>query len=66
MDIIPEYSINGQSWTAMTRGDGDSGIEGLTSTPTGSAYFFFWDAFVDLDGDFDNVDIRVIARLAGA
>jgi len=65
IDVIPEYSINGQDWFEMTQGDGDSGKENLTSSPTGLSYFFNWDAFVDLDGDFDNVDIRVVARIAG-
>lgn len=65
MDVLPEFSIDGQIWTLMTQGDGDSGSTGLTSTPTGSAYFFFWDAFADLDGDHDNVEIRVVARIAG-
>ena len=66
VDVLPEYSIDGQTWFGMTEGDGDSGAEGLTSSPSGSAYFFFWDAFVDLDGDYDSVDIRVVARIAGA
>ena len=66
IDVLPEYSLNGQTWFDMTQGDGDSGKEDLASLPAGSSYFFHWDAFVDLDGDFDNVDIRVIARLAGA
>ena len=65
VDVIPEYSLDGQTWSEMTQGDGDSGKEDLTTIPAGSSYFFNWDAFVDLDGDFDNVDIRVVARISG-
>ena len=65
VDVIPEYSLDGQTWSAMTQGDGDSGNEDLATTPAGQSYFFFWDAFVDLDGDLDNVDIRVVARISG-
>ncbi len=67
MDVFPEYSIDGQTWAAMTEGDGDDGSESLASSIDGStsSYFFHWDAFVDLDGDLGNVDIRVIARIAG-
>jgi len=65
IDVIPEFSLDGQTWADMTQGDGDSGKEGLVTTPIGLSYFFFWDAFVDLDGDFDNVDVRVVARISG-
>lgn len=65
VDVIPEFSIDGQSWTAMSKGDGDSGVTDLMTTPTGVPYFFFWDAFSDLNGDHDNIDIRVVARLSG-
>jgi hypothetical protein len=65
VDVLPEYSIDGQTWAEMTQGDGDSGKEDLLTNPTGASYFFFWDAFVDLDGDLDNVDIRVVARISG-
>jgi len=65
MDITPEYSLDGQTWLAMSQGDGDSGVTSLASTPSGTAYFFHWDAFVDLVGDYDNVDIRVVARISG-
>jgi len=65
IDVIPEYSIDGQSWNEMSHGDGDSGTEGLPSSSSGQSYFFHWDAWVDLDGDYDNVDIRVVARIAG-
>jgi hypothetical protein len=65
IDVLPEYSLDGQTWSEMTKGDGDSGNEDLATTPAGLPYFFHWDAFVDLDGDFDNVDIRVVARISG-
>ncbi len=65
IDVIPEYSVDGQTWAEMSQGDGDSGKTNLVSSIAGLSYFFNWDAFVDLDGDFDNVDVRVIARIAG-
>jgi len=65
VDVLPEYSLNGQTWSDMSQGDGDSGKEDLVTTVGGVSYFFHWDAFVDLDGDFDNVDIRVVARISG-
>jgi hypothetical protein len=65
VDVIPEYSLDGQTWSEMSQGDGDSGKDDLVTSPTGNSYFFLWDAFVDLDGDFDNVDIRVVARISG-
>jgi len=65
IDMIPEYSTDGHAWFEMTQGDGDSGKENLVSTPAGLSYFFHWDAFVDLDGNYDGLDIRIIARLAG-
>lgn len=66
VDVIPEYSLDGQTWLEMTQGEGDSGKTDLITTAGGNAYFFLWDAFVDLDGNFDNVDIRVVARISGA
>jgi hypothetical protein len=65
VDVLPEFSLDGQTWADMSQGDGDSGKEDLVTTAGGLPYFFFWDAFVDLDGDFDNVDIRVVARISG-
>lgn len=65
VDIIAEYSIAGDVWSPMTQGDDDSGIEGLTATPIGIPYFFNWDAFADLDGDFNNMEIRIVPRISG-
>jgi len=65
VDIIGEYSIDGDVWNTMTQGDGDSGNSQLPSSPGGVNYTFFWDAFADLDGDFDFVFQRVIARISG-
>jgi hypothetical protein len=65
IDIFGEYSIDGQSWSPMTQGDGDDGPTGLSTSLAGDAHFFHWDAFIDLDGDFDFLDIRMIARIAG-
>jgi hypothetical protein len=65
VDVIPEYSLDGQEWFEMSQGDGDDGKEDLATNPTGLSYFFHWDAMVDLDGNFDNVDVRIIARISG-
>lgn len=65
VDVFGEYSIDGQTWLPMTQGDGDSGSESLGTVPTGSAYFFYWDAFNDLQGDSDHIDVRLIARISG-
>lgn len=65
VDVIPEYSLDGQTWFEMSQGDGDSGKEDLVTTPTGLSYFFHWDAFVDFQGTHANVDIRVVARISG-
>jgi hypothetical protein len=65
VDVIPEYSLDGQTWFEMSEGDGDDGKEDLATSAVGLSYFFFWDAFVDLDGDYDHLDVRVIARIAG-
>jgi len=66
VDVIPEYSIDGDQWFLMTEGDGDTGITGLSATPVGVPFFFHWDVFVDLDGDFNNVLLRVVPRISGA
>lgn len=65
VDISAEYTIDGDQWFPMTEGDGDSGSTGLSATPAGIPYFFNWDAFADLDGDLDNVDLRVVPRISG-
>jgi len=66
VDVIPEYSIDGDRWFLMTEGDGDTGITGLPATPSGIPYFFNWDTFADLDGDFSNMELRVVPRISGA
>lgn len=65
VDVIPEYSIDGDEFFEMTQGDGDSGKEDLATSPAGTPYFFNWDAFADLDGDFLNMHLRIIARISG-
>lgn len=65
VDVFGEYSTDGDTWFPMTQGDGDSGNEQLATSPTGLAYSFFWDAFIDLDGDFDFMNMRIVARIAG-
>lgn len=65
VDVFGEYSLDGQTWNQMTQGDGDSGASMLASSLAGIAYFFHWDAFNDLDGDYDIVHLRMIARISG-
>jgi hypothetical protein len=65
LGIIPEYSLDGDQFFPMTEGDAHSGLDDLPATPVGIAYFFNWDTFADLDGDFDNVLLRIVARITG-
>lgn len=65
VDVLPEYSLDGDQFFAMTKGDGDSGATGLAASPAGIPYFFHWDTFADLTGDLDNVLMRVVTRISG-
>lgn len=65
IDILPEYSLDKDQWLPMTQGDADSGTTGLTATPSGDAYFFHWDIFSDLAGDFRNLPVRIVDRISG-
>jgi hypothetical protein len=65
VDVIPEYSLDGDQWFLMTEGDGDTGTTGLSADPAGIPYFFNWDAFTDLDGDFNNMELRIVPRISG-
>ena len=65
LDVFGEYSVDGDTWSAMNQGDGDDGNSLLTSSPTGVSHTFFWDAFVDLDDDLPFVFMRIVARIAG-
>lgn len=65
VDLSGEYSLDGQTWSAMTQGSGDDGNENLATSPAGTDYTFFWDAFQDLAGDFDLVKVRLVARISG-
>ena len=65
VDISGEYSLDKQTWLPMTQGDGDSGATALVSTPVGSPYFYYWDAFQDLVDDYDYIDVRIIVRVSG-
>lgn len=65
VDVLPEYSLDGDQYFPMTEGDGDSGSTSLPAAPGGTPYFFNWDAFADLDGDLSNVLLRVLARISG-
>lgn len=65
VDIFGEYSVDGDEWNAMSEGDGDSGWEQLNTTPAGLSYVFYWDAWVDLSGVVEFVNMRVVARLSG-
>jgi len=63
--IIPEYSLDGDQYLPMTEGGDDNGVDDLPATAIGDNYFFNWDAFADLDGDLDNVLMRIVARITG-
>jgi len=68
VDVFGEYTIDGTNFFPMTQGDGDSGSTNLATSPSGSpvgTYFFYWDAFVDLDGDFESMGVRIFARISG-
>ena len=65
VDVFGEYSLDKQTWLPMTQGDGDSGATALVSTPVGSPYFYYWDAFQDLVDDYDYIDVRMIVRVSG-
>lgn len=65
VDVQGEYSLTGDQFFPMTKGDGDSGDTDLAASPAGDPYFFNWDAFADLDGDVDNVLMRIVPRISG-
>lgn len=65
VDVFGEYSIDGDNFLPMSEGDGDSGSTGLATSPSGNSYFFLWDAFVDLQGDYTNLVVRMFARISG-
>ncbi len=65
IDVFGEYSVDGDAWSPMTQGDGDDGSEQLASSPAGTSYTFYWDAFSDLDGNFDHMHMRIVARISG-
>jgi hypothetical protein len=54
--INHEYSFNGIDWQTMTEksGVGSDGISGLSSSPSGVAHIFVWDAGSDLGNIFSN------------
>ena len=65
VDVFGEYSLDKQTWLPMTQGDGDSGATALVSTPVGSPYFYYWDAFQDIDGNLESCDVRIVVRISG-
>lgn len=65
VDVELEWSIDGDRYSRATKGDDDSGDTDLPASPSGTSYFFNWDAFVDLDGDLDNVLLRIVPRISG-
>jgi hypothetical protein len=65
LSVLGEYSLDGDEYFPMTQGDADSGTDDLPATFAGIPYFFNWDAFADLDGDLDNVKLRIVARISG-
>ena len=65
LGIIAEYSLDGDRYFPMTQGSDDSGVDDLPANSAGIPYFFHWDVFADLDGDLDNVLLRIVARITG-
>lgn len=65
VDVELEWSIDGDRYSLATKGDEDSGDTDLPASPSGVSYFFNWDAFVDLDGDLNNVLLRIVPRISG-
>jgi len=66
VDISAEYSEDGDEWLVMTEASaGSDGITSLLTSPTGVAHTFAWDAFVDLDGDKSNLQMRIVPRISG-
>lgn len=65
VDVFGEYSIDGDTFYPMSEGDGDSGSSGLSTSPSGNNYFFYWDAFVDLQCDLESISVRIFARISG-
>jgi len=64
VDVFGEYSIDGDEWLPMTQGDGDDGNSQLPTSLAGISYQFMWDAYADLDGDYDNMLMRIVSRIA--
>jgi hypothetical protein len=65
VDIFGEYSTDGDEWLPMAQGDGDDGNEQISTTPPGQ-HTFFWDAWRDgLTGTYDNMRMRIVARISG-
>ena len=65
MAISPEYSADGDVWSAMTEDSGD-GMTGLTSSPAGVSHTFRWSAHSDLTGDYSYMQMRIVARITSA
>ena len=63
-DVFGEYSLDGDTWSPMSQGDGDDGNELLTASPVGVSHLFFWDAWQDLSGVFANMNMRIVARIS--
>jgi hypothetical protein len=66
VDVGGEYSLVGDSWLPMTQGGGDSGTKAVASSTAGELHSFYWDAFVDLDGTYDNIWMRILPRVSVA
>lgn len=66
VDVIGEFSIDGDEWRPMTQGAGDDGAVGLATSPSGTSHTFYWDAFADLDGTYEFMHVRMIAKISVA
>lgn len=63
--ISAQYSADGDTWSVMTQGTGGSATSNLTTSPAGVAYTFVWDAYIDLDGSYDYMQMRVVPNISG-
>jgi hypothetical protein len=64
VSILGEYTTDGDNFFSMTEGDGDSGSSNLATSPSGINYFWLWSAFVDLQGNYNNLGVRLFARIS--
>jgi hypothetical protein len=61
--IIPQYSLDGETYSYASMGDGSDKINNVKSSVEGKSYVFVWDSKEDLpDSDNPEVIFRIIAK----